>query len=261
MRGHLCLLLVLLFNATTLRAEDLPLLSKVVQKSSFSKGNHEEEFAPLILNNEALLITYTADAPEHLETESLQMARTLRQLALEMDLPRDLIYLSTTSIYGDHGGLWVDETGELLAKNDPAKLLIETEKLYTSLAELGWSVCVLRLAEIYGPGKELSKRVRELKGLVLPGLGNQYTNMVHKSDCSAAMDYALRHHLEGVFNVADDDHLWRKDLYDQIAQKLGLPKVKWDPSLTGLHGGNKRVSNHKIKAAGFAFRPPHRVLD
>jgi NAD dependent epimerase/dehydratase family enzyme len=85
--------------------------------------------------------------------------------------------------------------------------------------------------------------------------------MIHKLDCAAAIDYALRHHLEGVFNLSDNEHPTRKELYDSISQKFHLPKVQWDPKHTPLHSGNKRVSNHKIKAEGFAFHHPTRLLD
>ena len=54
--------------------------------------------------------------------------RFFRHFALEMDLPRHLIYTSSTSVYGDHHGLWVDETSDLRGKNEQAKILIEAEK-------------------------------------------------------------------------------------------------------------------------------------
>lgn len=248
-------------TATTRNPERLTELSRVAQKSVIIKGNDEDELIPLIANNDLILITIAADSPEHYESAYLNTAQIFRHLALEMDLPRHLIYTSSTSIYGDHHGLWVDETSDLMAKSDQAKILIDAEKHYLSLEELGWHVCALRFAEIYGPGRELSKRVKQLEGHTLPGSGEHYTNMVHKTDCAGAVDYAMRHHLEGVFNIADDEHPTRKELYDQISQKFKLPKVKWDPTLTGLHSGNKRISNHKIKAEGFAFRHPHRILD
>jgi len=248
-------------TATTRSPERLADLAKVAQKSLILKGNSEDEFIPLIATNEALLITISADHREHYESAYLHTAQIFRHLALEMDAPRHLIYTSSTSIYGDHHGLWVDETSDLVAKNQQAKILIDAEKTYLSLEELGWHVCILRLAEIYGPGRELSKRVKQLEGHVLPGSGDHYTNMIHKEDCAVAIDYALRHQLEGVFNLSDDDHQARHELYDQVAQKFRYPKVKWDPTLTGLHSGNKRVSNHKIKSQGFTFRYPHRVLD
>jgi nucleoside-diphosphate-sugar epimerase len=248
-------------TATTRHPEKLEWLAKVAQKGTIFMGNSEEEFVPLIAGNDVLLIAIAADSREHYESAYLRTAQILRHLALEMDTPRHLIYTSTTSIYGDHHGRWVDETSDLLAKSELAKILIEAEKTYLSLEELGWHVCVPRFGEIYGPGRELSARVLQLKGHALPGSGDPYTNMIHKTDCASAIDYALRHHLEGVFNVVDDDHPTRKELYDLISNKFGYDKVKWDPHITGLHSGNKRASNHKIKSEGFVFRHPHRVLD
>lgn len=250
------------FVTTTTRSpEKLDALSKVSQKALLIKGNDPDELIPLIANNECIAVTIGADSADQYESAYLNTAQIFRHLALEMDLPRQLLYTSSTSVYGDHHGQWVDETSDLLTKTEQGKILAEAEKQYLSLQELGWTVCVFRLSEIYGPGRELSHRIKQLEGHILPGSGDQYTNMIHKSDCASAIDYALRHHLEGVFNLSDDEHPTRKELYDTISQKFHLPTVKWDPSHTALHSGNKRVSNHKIKAEGFAFRHPHRILD
>ncbi len=248
-------------TATTRNPERLDALSKVSQKSIILKGNDEDELVPLIADNDAIIITIAADSPEHYESTYLNTAQILRHLALEMDLPRHLIYTSSTSVYGDHHGQWVDEASDLLAKSEQAKILIETEKNYLSLQEVGWRISLLRLSEIYGPSRELSRRVKQFEGHVLPGSGEHYTNMIHKVDCGHAIDYALRHHLDGIYNLSDDEHPSRKELYDAIANKFKIPKVKWDPEHSSLHTGNKRVSNHKIKAEGFAFQYPHRVLD
>lgn len=248
-------------TATTRNPEKLDLLSRVAQKSVLLKGNDEEELAPLIAGNELILITVAADSPEHYESAYLHTSQIFRHLALEMDLPRHLIYTSSSSVYGEHHGQWVDETSDLRAAGENGKILIEAEKNYLSLQELGWHVCILRLAEIYGPGRELSRRVKQLEGHVLPGAGDHYTNMIHQLDCASAIDYALKFHLEGVYNLADDEHPTRKELYDTLSHQYRIPKVKWDPHLTPLHTGNKRVSNHRIKKEGFAFRHSIRVLD
>jgi nucleoside-diphosphate-sugar epimerase len=248
-------------TATARSPEKLDLLTRSAQKCIILKGNDEEEIIPLIANNNLLVITIAADSPEHYESAYLNTAQIMRHLALEMDMPRHLIYTSSTSVYGEHHGQWVDETSELRATSDTAKILIEAEKHYLSLQELGWHICILRLAEIYGPSRELSRRVKQLEGHTLPGSGDHYTNMVHKIDCALAIDYAHRHQLEGIYNLADEDHPTRKELYNAISYKFQLPLVKWDPTHTALHTGNKRVSNHKIKAEGFAFRHPIRILD
>ncbi len=248
-------------TATTRSPEKLEKLSKVAQKSVLLRGNDEEEFIPLIANHDTLVITIAPDGPEHYESAYLHTAKIFRKLALEMDMPRDILYVSSTSVYGDHHGLWVDETSPLSGKGELAKILIEAEKTYASLEEIGWNVTILRLSEIYGPGREISKRVKSVQNHPIPGSGDQYTNMIHKTDCAEAIHYLLSHHLTGIYNLSDDDHPSRKELYSLIAQKFHLNPVQWDPSLSSLHSGNKRISNHKIKAAGYIFHYPHRILE
>ena len=248
-------------TATTRKPEKLSELSKISQKSILVKGNDEEEFVPIIANNETLIITIVSDSSEHYESAYLHTSSLFRHLALEMDLPRTLIYVSSATVYGDHRGRWVDESSELLAKGEQAKVLIESERNYRSLEEIGWDVCVLRFAEVYGPGREISKKVRSFLDHPLPGSGDQYTNMVHREDCVSAINYALSHHLTGVYNLADDDHPTKKELYDEITKRGGLKPVKWDPNLSSLRLQNKRVSNHKIHGAGYHFIHPGRILD
>ena len=247
-------------TATTRKVENLDKLGKIAQKSQLLRGSDEKEFIPLILNNEIIVVTIGADGPDHYGSAYLGVAEIFRHLALEMDLPRRLIYTSSTSVYGDHSGLWVDEGSSLLAKDELSKILKKAEETYLSLEELGWQVSLFRLAQIYGPGRETSKRVQELEGKSLPGSGEQYTNMIHKSDCASAIDYALKHHLEGIFNLADDDHPTRKELYRMVSNQFDLPQVVWDSSHQEFSAPNKRVSNHKIKQAGFTFQHPHRMI-
>ena len=242
-----------LVTATTRNPERLPDLSTVAQKTLILKGDDEEGLASLIAANDVIVVTIAADSVDQYENAYLHTSQQIRALALEMDQPRRLIYTSSTSVYGDHHGLWVDETASLITPSEQGKILIQSEKTYLSLSECHWHVCILRLAEIYGPDREISRRVKHMEGHKLPGSGDQYTNMVHKVDVAAALDYALRYRLEGIYNVVDDEHLTRKELYDQVVQKHHLPSLAWDPTLTSMHLGNKRVSNHKIKSEGLFF--------
>src|SRR3990167_3089589 len=192
-RGHL-------LAATTRNPSRLKEFSKLAQKSLIFKGDRAD-LASLIAQNETLLLTIAADNSENYKSAYLLTAQELRSIALEMGQPRRLIYTSSSSVYGDHHGLWVDEASELKANGEQAQILIETEKTYISLKELGWSVCILRFSEIYGPGRELSKRVQKLQGHTLPGSGDHYTNMIHKKDCAYGIDYVFKHRLEGIFNL------------------------------------------------------------
>jgi nucleoside-diphosphate-sugar epimerase len=248
-------------TGTVKTAEKVPTLTQVVNRCLIMKGDDEEELVPLIAEHDLILVCLASKDPEQYENTYLQTSQFFKKLALEMDMPRHLIYTGSTSVYGDHHGQWVDESSELKSDTEQGKILIETEKNFLSLAHVGWTCSVLRLSEIYGPERELSHRVKMGGKQKLPGTGEQYTNMVHQTDCVQAIDYAYRHKLEGIFNVTDDEHPTRKDLYDAVSHKFHLPKVQWDPTHPSLHGGNKRVSNHKIKTAGFTLHYPHRILD
>lgn len=245
-------------TATTPHPERLKDLSQFAQKCLIFKGADENELASIILNNDLILVS-TADMHDEFEEISLQTAHAIRRVALDKVPPRRLIYTSTTAIYGDHRGMWVDESGKLKIKSEQGKLLIEAERIYLSLEDFGWHVCVLRLAEIYGPWRELSQRLRSLQGQTLPGTGKNYSNMIHRSDVTSAIDFAMRRKLEGIYNLADDDHPTRQELYDQIAEKLNLHPIQWDQKARGI--SNKRISNHKIKGKGFTFQYPHRMIE
>jgi nucleoside-diphosphate-sugar epimerase len=246
---------------TTRNMDKLADLSRLAQKCVMLKDNDLGELYPLILNNDVILVTISSDVPDEFEETYLETANAIRRIALDRTPPRRLIYTSSTMVYGDHRGLWVDEKSKLKNKTEQGQIMIETEHAFLSLEELGWRVCILRLAEIYGPWRELSQRLRSLQGQTLPGSGKNFSNMLHRADATAAIDFALKRRLAGIYNVADDDHPTRQDLYEQIAQKLGLPVIQWDQKTGSWRGGNKRISNHKIKAKGFTFRHPHRLID
>lgn len=248
-------------TATTRHPERLSDLSKVAQKTQVLKSDDEEQLASLIAANDVLVVTLAADSIDQYEHTYLHTAQLFRLLASDMNVSKRLLYTSSTSVYGDHHGRWVDETSELLSRSEQAKILIDSEKIYLSLKDFDWSVCIFRLAEIYGPGREISRRVQMMQGHKLPGTGESCTNMVRKEDVAAALDYALRYQLEGIYNLADDEHPTRKELYHSMAKKLKSKDLEWDATLAGMHSDSKRVSNHKIKAEGFSFLFPQRTLD
>jgi nucleoside-diphosphate-sugar epimerase len=246
-------------TGTTRHAERLKEVTQVAQKGVLLKASDKEGLETLIADNDVILVAIGADRPEDYDSAYRQTAQIFHDLALEIDQPKRLIYTSSASVYGDHNGMHVKESSSLLTETELGKILVETEHLYQSLTKLGWHVCIFRLAEIYGPGRELSKRIQ--KSTPFPGTGTQFTNMIHSDDTASAIDFALRHHLEGIFNLSDDDHPTRKELFNAVADKHHLPHPHWDPHLATPHYGNKKVSNNKIKSEGFVFKHPHRELD
>ncbi len=249
-----------ILTCTTRSKENIPSLQKLTQKSFLLDGEDKEEIFSLLSQNDLIVVTVAPDSTDDYKKTYLKTAQSIHHAASKIKEPKMLFYTSSSSVYGDHGGKWVGEDAPLLASGKEGKILIETEEEYLSLSSLGWKVTVFRLTEIYGPGRDLSERVKSMQNRVLPGEGSHFTNMIHLEDIINAMDHALRHRLEGVFNLSDDDHPTRKEFYDKIADHLGISRILWDPNLTRLNRGNKKVSNHTIKASGYTFLHPHRVL-
>ena len=93
----------------------------------------------------------------------------------------------------------------------------------------------------------------------MPGSGSLPTNMVHVEDVCGTILFALEHQLKGIYDVSDDDHPTRAEYYCALCDKLSLEMPTFDPSLQRTHGGNRIISNAKIKKAGYTFIHPHRL--
>lgn len=152
-----------------------------------------------------------------------------------------LVYTSSSSVYGEHEGAWVDEQSTL--KGNPE--LIAAEQLYLQLPH----VTVLRLSGIYGPNRGLEEIVPYFAGKESV---DGYCNWVHIDDIVRAIDFVFDQELEGIFNICSDEHPKKSALYDPIIKRLGLEPAQWKEEGSSYFG-NKRVSNQKIKQAGFHF--------
>lgn len=163
-----------------------------------------------------------------------------------------LIYLSSTSVYGEQNGKQVTETSELNPQSENSQILIETEDLYlTKIARLA-RVSVLRLSGIYGPGRTYGQRVQFLsKHEPLKG-ANNFINAVHQEDIVRAIEWVITHELTGLYNVCCDKHLTKRELYNQVTKREGLPPLNWDMS-NPISADNKKVVSDKLKATGFTF--------
>lgn len=225
-----------------------------------AKGTDLNTITWLVEENDLILITVTPPSLEDYRKTYLGTAETIKQAAKNVKKPKRLIFTSATSVYGDHKGQWVDEESLLLAEVIEIKYLIEAEKTFLSLKEWGWHIDILRLCEIYGPKRSLRKKIEDLQGKVLPGKGNNFANMVHLEDVTAAIDYIQSHNLEGIYNLCDDEHPTQLEFFNKLAELYQQDKPTWDPHLDLYIRMNKRISNHKIKAAGYELIHPTRDI-
>jgi len=167
---------------------------------------------------------------------------------------RQLIYtgvmLFTVTEKG-HG--WMKH--HLSPANPNGQILCETEQVLLSASSDDMSVCILRLGGIYGPRRELVKIFGRVAGTIRPGNGEDAT-WIHLDDIVAAIKFARQHRLQGIYNLVDGAHLTSRELLDKVCEQHSLPKVVWEESLKSVRPYNARVSNQKIKDAGYQFIHP-----
>jgi nucleoside-diphosphate-sugar epimerase len=182
-------------------------------------------------------------------------------IAAAPDLRR-IVYYSTIGVYGDHAGAWVDETSATLTRTARGLARLSDEARWTAAARArGVEADVLRLAGIYGPGRNALINLREgqARRIVKP---NQVFNRAHVDDIAELTRLALTRGVEGqIWNVADDEPAPPQDVVAYAAALLGLPpppeepfdEARLSPLTAEFYADNKRVSIAKARAIlGFA---------
>lgn len=174
--------------------------------------------------------------------------------------PQQLIYLSSCGIYGDKKGEWVDEKSPVNPANPYSEVLCQTEEVLRQIFRENVRLCILRLGGIYGPGREMEKRIRRLAGKTLSGSGKNVNNWIHLEDVVGVVEFVRKNHCAGIYNVVNDFKKTTKEMCDEICDRLQLAPVLWDPEKTSDRASSSRVSNQKLKAAGYQLMHPNRIV-
>lgn len=170
---------------------------------------------------------------------------------------RAIVYLSTVGVYGDHGGAEVDEATPPRPVSDRSRARLAAEQAWSEVGARGAiPVALLRLAGIYGPGRNALVSLREgtARRLVKPG---QVFNRIHVADVARAIDAAFARGASGPVNVCDDEPCPPQDVVAFAAELLGLPappeqsfaaaRASLSPMALSFYGENKRVRNDRLK--------------
>ena len=164
------------------------------------------------------------------------------------------VLVSSTSVYGQTDGAWVDETSPVTPAAETSRVLVETER-----AAVGTGAIVVRAAGIYGPGRAaLFEKFRRGEA-VLEGDGTRWVNQVHRDDLVAAILHLLDQGTPGeIYNAAENEPVMLRDYYQWCAEKLERPLPPSAPLNPNRKRGltNKRVSNQKLRAAGWTPQYP-----
>lgn len=159
---------------------------------------------------------------------------------------KTLLYLSSTGVYGDAKGAWVDESAPVGTGRRTARAEADGEWLSRGAR-------VLRLPGIYGPGRSALERVREGKAHRID-LPDQVFSRVHVDDIVSGAVAALRSP-PGAYNLADDLPASQNAVIEHACRLLGLPlpplqsmeQANLSPMARGFYAENRRVANGKAK--------------
>ncbi len=170
---------------------------------------------------------------------------------------RSIVYLSTIGVYGDRGGAWVDEETAPRPDSERARERLAVEHAWQTFGQRsGAAVAILRLAGIYGPGRNALVQIArgDARRIVKPG---QIFNRIHVADIAQAIDAAFARKASGVFNVTDDEPSPPGDPIVFAAQLLGrdppreIPFDEAAPSMSPMALSFwqecRRVRNDKLK--------------
>lgn len=169
-----------------------------------------------------------------------------------------VILVSSTGVYGQSDGRWVDEDTPEEPADGTARAILEGETL---ARERGAPGTVLRLGGIYGPGRT-STLGRVLTGDA-PCMGPElYGNRIHREDAAGALRHLLTlEDPEPVYNGVDGEGVPLREVYGWVADRAGVPDPcdGADPDAVkteGRRGTNKRCSNQRLLDSGYTFIYP-----
>jgi len=166
-------------------------------------------------------------------------------------------YLSSTGVYGDTGGAWVDESA-------PTGTGRRSARSQCDAAWLALGARVFRLPGIYGPGRSILERVREGRAHRID-LPQQVFSRVHVDDIASGVMAALENSAPpGAYNLADDRPCSQNLLVEEACRLLGLPQpplqsldeAGLSPMARGFYAENRRVANSKAKRM-LGWRPAY----
>ena len=176
--------------------------------------------------------------------------------------PDRLVYTSSTGVYGDHDGEWVDEETPLDPTTEKTEVLAEAERLAREVApEHGIDGAVARFAGLYGPDRY--RLDRYLEGPVTEG----YLNMIHRDDAAGVVRFMLEPTDKDLLVAVDDEPVDKWTFADWLADECGVERPPKRTKAERLEDDiseaarrriltSKRCSNDRLRKLGYEFRYP-----
>ncbi|MEO1133286.1 MAG: SDR family oxidoreductase [Cyanobacteria bacterium J06639_1] len=234
----------------------LPELRAIASEALVLRGDDRSALTSFLGDRQVVLLSIGAPNARAYEATYLNTATAIAAVVPHCPALEQLIFTSSYSLYGDRQGAWVTEETEVMPSTPNAEIMAATERALLAAATPSRKICILRLGGIYGPGREISKIFSRIAGQTRPGRGDEASNWVHLDDIVGAIDFARDRSLNGIYNLVNSHPLTVKEVIDLALAKRNLPAVTWDASQPSTRPYNIRVSNQKLRDAGYAFQEP-----
>ncbi|WP_421682894.1 NAD(P)H-binding protein [Stutzerimonas urumqiensis] len=200
-------------------------------------------------------LVYAASANRHDESGYREayvegLEHVLGWLAQRGQRPRRLLFVSSTGVYGQHEGEWVDESSPTEPRGYTGQVMLEAER--RALAS-GLPATVVRMAGLYHPDRPwLQSQVRE--GLQVDRDPPQYANRIHRDDAASLLAFLLHAEISGqalddCYLGVDDDPAPLAEVVDWLRERLGV--THWSEQRMTRRAGSKRCSNARARALGW----------
>lgn len=178
--------------------------------------------------------------------------RLLQHQLQSQGLNPHIIYVSSTGVYDQRDGEWIDETTPAQPSDHYGKMLLQAEQVIASAAE---HVSVLRCSGIYGPNRtRLAEMLIAGEATITPA----WTNRIHADDVAGFISYLIMHpdKQQPLFLVSDDEPLPQEEAYGRLAKRLGVDLSTYPRSDEIGRRGSKRISNRLLHASGYQLIHP-----
>lgn len=184
----------------------------------------------------------------------LSCENLVRALGRQAQPPRLVIFVSSTSVYGQTGGEWVDEESPTEPQRATARRLLEAERV---IADSDFAHCIVRFSGIYGPGRNrLVEQVRQGRAT----LSDRYTNRIHADDCAGVLAHLIERQrlgepIDTLYVASDDEPVPMAEVVNWLAMHLRVDWARFAPDARAATD-NKRCANQRLRASGYDFRYP-----
>lgn len=160
------------------------------------------------------------------------------------------LYVSSTSVYGQDAGEWIDETSPCSPATEDGRICLAAEEtIWSFLSKESNAATVVRLAGLYGPGR-LLRRIDSLRSREpIQANPEAFLNLIHVDDAARIIDELGQHgRRETHYVLCDDRPVRRREYYSRLAELVGAPPPQFDSVAIDASRLNKRCSNARIRA-------------